>query len=375
MSKFRDHFALNRDISYLNAAYMGPMPIVSGQAGVNAVERRVARYWEFSPSEFFEATEKLRASVAILWGTLPRNIAIIPSVSYGAETAAHNIPLESGDEILIPQDDFPSDVYPWLEAAKRTGAVVNFVARPLDFDWTRAFLERIGPQTKIVSVPLSDWSDGTRFDLRSISQACKGAGARLVVDVSQSFGAVPFAISDFDPDFVFSVGYKWQLGPYGLSYMYVADRWHDGVPLENNWLNRRGSEDFSRLIEYRSEYQDGARRFDSGQRSQFNLTPMAVESMMLLREVTVSEIYTHVSGLVAELNESLLALGYLLPAPHFLAGHMLGARHRNWPDMSPLVKRLKERGVFVSARGSALRVSPHLYNDREDILRFLEALV
>jgi len=371
---YQRYFQLNRDIVYLNAAYMGPLPVAAAQAGVDAIAQRTERFWEIQAPDFFENTEKLRSSVATLWGTMPRNVAIVPSVSYGVETAVKNIRLPTGSEILLPQDEFPSDVYPWAEAAQRDGARVTFVARPENGDWTLAFLSQISPQTSLVSVPLSDWSDGTVFDLRLISRRCKEVGARFVVDVSQSFGAVPFSIADFDPDFMFSVGYKWQLGPYGLSYLYVADRWLDGAPLENSWLNRRGSEDFSRLVQYRNEYQDGARRFDSGQRSQFQLTPIAVESMRLLREVSVPAIFTHVNSLLADIYEGLQGLGFQLPPAQNLTGHMLGARHRNWPDMSPLVKRLRDAGLLVSARGSALRIAPHLYNDRLDVARLLGTL-
>ncbi len=350
------------------------MPIASAQAGVDAITRRTARYWETIPSDFFDASERLRSKVATLWGTMPRNVALIPSVSYGVETAVKNLRLQPGQEILLPQDDFPSDVYPWIEAARRDGAQLNFVHRPENGDWTGAFLACISPKTALVSVPLADWTDGAYFDLKQISRRAREVGARFIVDVSQSFGVVPFSIADFDPDFLFSTGYKWQLGPYGMAYLYVADRWLDGQPLENNWINRRGSEDFSRLIEYRGEYQDGARRFDAGERSQFHLTPMAVESLSLIYELTVPAIFAHVTSLVADIYEGLQGLGFNLPPAQFLAGHMLGARHRHWPDMNPLVKRLRDRGVHVSARGSAMRIAPHLYNDRQDVARLLGIL-
>lgn len=371
---FQDHFQLNKEIVYFNAAAWSPMPIASAQAGLDSITKRAARYHELTPHDFFEASERLRSKVAALWGTLPGNVALVPSVSYGVETAVKNLRLKRGVEALLPQADFPSDVYPWLESAMHEGARVCFVARPEVGDWTSAFLERIGPQTGVVSVPFADWTDGSYFDLKQISRRCKEVGAYLVVDVSQSFGAVPFAISDFEPDFLFSTGYKWQLGPYGLAYLYVADRWLEGAPVENNWINRRGSEDFSRLIEYRPEYQDGARRYDAGERSQFHLTPMALESMKLLHDLTVPAIFAHVTSLLADIYEGMQGLGFVLPPAQFLAGHMLGARHRNWPDMNPLVKRLKDRGVHVSARGPAMRVAPHLYNDRQDVARFLGIL-
>ncbi len=373
-AEFRDFFSMPDDLVYFNASYLTPLPQLSAAAGTMAIAQREESFWEFATSEFFDSTEKLRSLVAILWGTLPHNIAVVPSVSYGVETAVRAIPLGPGDEVVIPQDDFPSNVYPWAEATKNTGARIVMVPRPHDFNWTRQICESIRRTTRVVSVPLTDWSDGTLFDLKVISQRAREVGAALVVDVSQSFGAQPFSISDFDPDFLFSVGYKWQLGPYGLSYLYVADRWREAQPIENAWLNRKGSEDFTRLSEYREEYQEGARRFDAGQRSQFHLTPMALESMRLLREVTIAKIQTHNQKLVSTLHQGMTGLGFQMAPLERLAGHMLGVRHRNWPDMNPLVRRLKDRRVFASARGPCLRISPHLYNHEGEVEIFLAAV-
>lgn len=379
-SSFRRHFVLPDDIIYLNAAYMTPLPVAAGQVGVAAIEKRTAGVWTTTASDFFEPSERLRAIVASLWGVIPRNVALVPSVSYGVETMVKNIHLDAGADILVPQDDFPSGIYPWADAANRARAQMVVVPRPNDFNWTQAVLNqldrsvRAGRKVAVVSIPYSDWSDGTCFDLRVISAACQAVGACLAVDLSQSFGAVPVAISEFEPDFLFSVGYKWQLGPYGLSYLYVADKWLGGVPMENGWLNRRGSDDFARLVEYQHEYQDGARRFDSGQRSQFQLTPMAIESLGLLREISIPAIFAHGNELVGLLHDQLSVLGFEVPPLHLLAGHMIGVRHKNWPDMAPLVKRLRERSIFVSARGSALRIAPHLYNTKEEIERFIIAL-
>lgn len=376
-SDYRKHFLIPSDITYLNAAYMSPMPISSGQMGVSAIESRTAAVWKTNPVDFVEPSEKLRGMIAGLWGVMPRNVALVPSVSYGVEIAVKNFKLPLHSEILVPKDDFPSNVYPWMSLCSASQTRIRYVSRPADFDWTAAFINQMetihksGGQVGVVSVPACDWSDGTRFDIPTLSAYCRKHGSRLVVDVSQAFGAVPISVADYNADFVFSVGYKWQLGPYGLSYLFVADQWLEGAPLENAWLNRRGSDDFARLVEYQNEFQDGARRFDSGQRSQFHLTPMATESARLLKEATIPAIFSHVNGLVKVLHEQLAILGFSVPPLTLLTGHMVGARHRNWPDMAPLVKRLREQNVFVSARGDAMRISPHLYNDLNDIDRFI----
>ncbi len=373
-NQFRSHFELSREVVYLNAAYMGPLPLRAAKAGIAAIEKRSHQCWQTASTDFFDPSEDLRAEVAKLWSARADNIALVPSVSYGVETAAKNIQFSEGDEILIPAEDFPSNVYPWMEVAKKTGAKLITVPRPENYNWAQAMIEAMSERTKLVSAPVCDWSDGTYFDLAQIVKACRARRAALIVDVSQSFGAVPFDVTKIDPDFVVSVGYKWQLGPYGLAYLYVANRWLNGTPLENNWITRAGSEDFSRLVEYKDAYQQGARRFDGGERTQFHLTPMALGALQLLSEVSVPQIHSHVQTLTETLHSGLRDLRFEIAPREASCGHMIGARHERLANMATLAARLKTKNVFVSARGSALRISPHLYNDAEDVARFLTVL-
>ena len=108
------------------------------------------------------------------------------------------------------------------------------------------------------------WTDGSLIDLAAVSARAQDVGARLVIDGSQSIGAMPLDVGALQPDFVVTVGYKWLLGPFGLGYLYVAEQHRNGEPIEHNWIVRSGSEDFARLIDYRDTYQPGARRFDVG---------------------------------------------------------------------------------------------------------------
>lgn len=319
--------------------------------------------WNFQTSDFFTGCDELRGLVANLLKTSSDNIALVPAVSYGVETAVLNLPVPAGKKVLMPEGEFPSNVYAWKERA--------FVPRPANHDWTSAFLAAIDETTAVVSVPQTDWSDGSHFDLVKISQKAKAVGAALVVDISQSFGVSPIDVKDFDPDFLFSVGYKWQLGPYGVSYMYVADRHLGGQPLENNWLNRRCSDDLTKLTEYTDEFHMGARRFDSGQHSNFALNPMAIEAMKVLNSVTPEKIFAHIRALNENLVSGLTNLGFEVVPQNRRTGHIIGARAPGGVCVKDLCVRLREKNIFVSVRCNSLRISPHIYNNEQDIQRFL----
>ncbi|WP_413289044.1 aminotransferase class V-fold PLP-dependent enzyme [Bdellovibrio sp. HCB337] len=343
------------------------------EAGVQAVSFK-EQPWRLQPSDFFTGCDELRSLVANLLKGKADNVALIPAVSYGVETAVVNLPLKAGQKVLIPEGEFPSNVYPWQSACAEVGAEIVFVPRPATYDWAEAFISAIDEKTAVVSVPQTDWSDGSHFDLVRISQKAKAVGAALVVDISQSFGVSPIDIRSFDPDFLFSVGYKWQLGPYGVSYMYVADRHLNGKPLENNWVNRRSSEDFTRLTEYTNEYQVGARRFDSGQHSNFALNPMAIEAMKTLNEITPEKIFAHITGLNDVLVQGLNSSGFEVVPAHRRTGHMIGARGPAGLCVKDLCGRLREKDIYVSVRCNSLRISPHIYNTKEDIEKLLREL-
>jgi selenocysteine lyase/cysteine desulfurase len=359
---YRALFNIPDSVCFLNSAFISPQMKKVTEVGVEAVFFK-EQPWRLQTSDFFTGCDELRGLVANLLKTSADNIALIPAVSYGVETAVLNLPVPTGKTVLMPEGEFPSNVYPWKSR--------TFVARPADYDWTSAFLAAIDENTAVVSVPQTDWSDGSHFDLVRISQKAKSVGAALVVDISQSFGISPVDVKAFDPDFLFSVGYKWQLGPYGVSYMYVADRHLAGKPLENNWVNRRCSEDFTKLTEYTDEYHVGARRFDSGQHSNFALNPMAIEALNFLNTVTPEKIFAHITALNETLVSGLEDLDFEMVPQNRRTGHMIGAKAPSGACVKDLCGRLREKNIFVSVRCNSLRISPHIYNNEQDIQKFL----
>jgi selenocysteine lyase/cysteine desulfurase len=257
----RDLFEIPNDIVYLNCAYMSPQLRPAREVGEKAISRK-SRPWEITPDDFFEDAEENRALFARLVGGDADGVAIIPSVSYGISVAAANLDVREGEKIVILEDQFPSNVYAWGELAERSGARLVTLPRPEDFDWTRALLEEIDSGTAVVAVPNCHWTDGSLVDLARVGERVREAGAALVVDAIQSLGAHPFDVSEVRPDFLVAASYKWLLGPYGVGFMYVGEEYREGKPIEHNWINRRGSQDFSGLVAYQDAFQPGARRYD-----------------------------------------------------------------------------------------------------------------
>src|SRR5690349_7533814 len=355
----RHLFDIPDDVAFLNCAYISPLPKASLAAGEEGV-RRKARPWTIAPPDFFTTSEAVRGLFAGLINAKADDIAFAPAVSYGMAQAAYNIPLAKSQAIVTLAEQFPSNVYPWMDLAERTGATFVSVPRPTDDDWTAALLARIDSSTGLVAVPHCHWTDGGLLDLEAVAAACRRAGAALAVDATQSVGALPLDVKRIDPDFVAVASYKWLLGPYSLGFLYVAPRRQGGRPIEHNWIARRDSENFAGLVNYRREFQAGARRFDVGERSNFALMPVAEASLKLLDEWTVPQILKTLSRRTAAIAERARAdLGIDSVAAHRRAGHYLGLRFAIPPD---LPARLAAEHVHVSVRGQAMRVTPHLWN-------------
>jgi selenocysteine lyase/cysteine desulfurase len=368
----RDLFEIPEEIAYLNCAYMSPQLRPVREIGERAVARK-SRPWEITPGDFFKDVEKTRTLFARLVGADAEGVALIPSVSYGIAVAAANVKVEPRKNILILEDQFPSNVYAWRELAARKGAKLVTVPRPADHDWTSAVLRQLHENTAVVAMPNCHWTDGSILDLARVGASAREAGAALVVDGIQSLGAHPFDVAEVGPDFLVASAYKWLLGPYGIGFMYVGEEYRDGVPIEHNWINRRGSEDFSGLVDYEEVLQPGARRYDFGERSNFVLLPMANEALRQILDWGVENVSETIGRLTDLIEEEAKRHGIeAIPAKR-RARHMVGLKlGSSAPE--DLATRLAEKRIFVSVRGETVRVSPHLYNTAEDVERLFAAL-
>jgi selenocysteine lyase/cysteine desulfurase len=369
----RHLFDIPDEVAFFNCAYVSPLPKASVLAGEEGL-RRKSRPWTIAPADFFTASEAVRASFAGLINAAASDIAFAPAVSYGMAQAAHNIALARSQTIVTLAEQFPSNIYPWMDLAERTGATFVSVPRPADDDWTAALLARIDASTGIVAVPHCHWTDGGLIDLVAVGAACRRVGAALCIDGTQSVGALPLDVARIDPDFVAVAGYKWLLGPYSLGYLYVAPRRQNGRPIEHNWIARRGSEDFAGLVNYQQDYQDGARRFDVGERSNFALMPAAQSSLGLLARWSVPRVHATLrlrTTAIADRARADFGIGSV-PSDR-RAGHYLGLR---FPGGIPadLPARLAASNVHVSVRGAAVRVTPHVWNTDEDVEKLFGVL-
>ena len=376
---FKPLFSLPDGLHYLNCAYMAPLSRRVAAAGHTAIDRLEAPS-RVPPSDFFDPCDEVRARFARLVNVPdPRRIALIPSVSYAMATVARNVDVAADRNIVLVEGQFPSNVHVWRRLATSSRTELRSVPAPRTDgdrarDWNDAVTAAIDERTALVSVPPFHWTDGSRFDLGEIGDRARDRGALLIVDGTQAVGAVPFDCTRVAPDALVCAGYKWLTGPYSVGVAYFGPAFDGGAPLEENWITRRGSDDFAGLATGPDEYRPGAVRYDVGERSNFVLLPMLGEALAQVLEWSPRTVEAHTRALTDAAAEALRDLGCGIEEDAWRAPHILGVRLPARLDPVELARELHRRHVSVSVRGRGLRVAPHLYNDADDLAALVEVV-
>lgn len=369
-------FDIPDDVIYLDAAYISPIPRSAVEAGQKGGAVKGAP-WEMTIDAFYDGPEQARELAAGFIGANAGDVAVIPATSYGIAVAAANVPAPAGSVILMMENEHTSHRYAWYELAGRTGAQVVAVPRQQDGSWGEALVAAIRSSKAPVSVvagTLVHWFEGMTVDIEAVAEAAREAGAALVMDGTQWVGAVPFDVRRVRPDFLSFATYKFLVGPYRLAFLYADPAWHTkGRPIEFHSWNRAGGERPDFYLETMPDYLPGARRFDMGERSDFAVLPVAIEAMKVHRRWGLEAVHHR----LAHLNRCVWCeagrLGLSGPAEKYRTDHIavveLGGRYR--PDLAQV---LRERGAFVTVRGTKMRVTPHVYNEEADIIRLFELI-
>lgn len=359
---------------------MSPLMKSVEEAGIKGIRRKLQPN-HVSGDDFFTESEELRREFGKLINCdEPNRMVIIPSVSYGMANVANNILLEAGDEILIVDEQFPSNVYPWIKIADKSGAIIKTITPPdtkvnRGKIWNKLILESINPKTKLVACGHIHWADGTLFDLVSIREKTREVSALLVIDGTQSIGAIPFDVQLIQPDALVTAGYKSMMGPYSLGMAYYGPVFDHGNPIEENWINRFESENFANLVNYNENYQPKALRYEVGEHSNFILVPMLLNSLNVLNKLGAENIKNYCDSIVTEPIQNLVEHEFWVEDSEYRASNLFGIRLPDTMTMQEAKSRLDRSNVFVSYRGDCIRISPNIFNTQEDLEVLVHALI
>jgi selenocysteine lyase/cysteine desulfurase len=358
---------------------MSPLLKSAIKAGTEGLKRKSAPYNIF-PKDFFDPATGLKKLFAALIDTEEEHrIACIPSVSYGIANVTNNIILSPGDEIVMIEDQFPSNFYSWKNLAEKYNAVIKTIRKPDSGNsvakrWNEDVLNAITSKTKVVAMCQVHWADGTLFDLLSIRKKTREHNALLIIDGTQSVGAYPFSVKTIQPDALICASYKWLLGPYTYGFGYYGSYFDAGAPIEESWKNRMDSVNFDNLTHYQDAYKESANRYSMGEMGNFIAIPMLTASLNQILEWTPSGIQNYCREISEDALIEMQKIGFTINDEKYLCHHLIGIEIPDFINKDTMKEAFKNNNIYLSFRGDYMRISPHLYNTKEDFTLLLNCI-
>ncbi|HYL63381.1 MAG TPA: aminotransferase class V-fold PLP-dependent enzyme [Candidatus Methylomirabilis sp.] len=375
---WREEWFEFEDATYLNLAGQSPMPKVS----LRAVQAALAdkKHPHHKPdSVFFEIPNRIRANIAQLIGSKPEELAITTGASAGVAAVAYALDWRPGDEVVTAAREFPLQYTLWKPMEEREGITLKIVAPRERFLTAEDLIAAMTPRTRVVSVSLVRFDDGSLLDARRVADACHAQGALLVLDVSQSCGAVPMNVNELGADFLVSAGYKWLLGPFGTGFFWIKKELLSSMrPAPFNWMAVKGSDNFANLNFRDPKPADNANRWDAAEwASHFNFNLVALDAslefVLWVGAETVEQHNRHlIETMFARLpKDRCVAASPLDPSRRGPYGCFAARSAEKTVEM---YEKLQKANVIVSLREGNIRVSPYLYNTERDIDKLISVI-
>jgi selenocysteine lyase/cysteine desulfurase len=351
---------------FLNHASTGPLPQRALDATAEFNQLR-AELYRLPDTLQFSTLDRSRELIARLIGARTSEIGLATNTSFGINLAAFSLPLSPGDVVLTPDHEFPANIYPWMQAAVKRGLEYRRVPTCGGCIDTESLIAALDDsRVRVLSVSWVGFAFGACLDLHALSDACRERDIYFVVDAIQGLGPLTIDVSTLHIDILACGAQKWLLSPWGSGFVYVReDLMRTLEPHDVSWLGVRGSDDFTRLLDYDLAWRDTARRFE------FITLPFQDfvglnASLELFFELGPNEIAAHIKGLADRIVQwaEHHSVEVVTPtAPDRRAG-IIAVRP---PDAREASTKLREAGVTHSFREGAIRLSPHAYNTSAEI--------
>lgn len=367
-NRYRNFFPHLSHQIYFNHAGISPMNARAQSALKEFYRKRLDEDIEFWP-EAIERKQLLKARIGQLINASAENIALVGNTSAGLNVLALGLDWQPGDRILLNDFEFPSNVVPFVNL-QRKGVEIDFVHHRQGRIEIADLAKNLHPHTRVLSISFVEFLNGFKNDLAAIGEICRRHGIIFAVDAIQGLGALQMDMEQMGIDFLASGGHKWLMWPAGLGFVYIAPRIFEQIyPAQAGWLSVKTPWEF---FNYRQEFAPDAQRFEPGT---FNtggvIAATATVEMML--EIGTQNIQTKVlentEYLMSQLQNTGLRIFTDTRPQHRSA--IVTFEH---PQAEALFDFLKKNRITVSLREGKIRVSPHFYNNRDDIDMFLQTM-
>jgi selenocysteine lyase/cysteine desulfurase len=367
---FRSQMPVTAECAYFDHAAVAPLPEPARRAVV-AWADDTARHGDMHWKQWSERADSVRGRAAALLGAEPAEVALVRNTTEGINLVAEGFPWQPGDNVVVPEDEFPSNLFPWLNLASRGVETRRVACRDgrLDLDELAAACDE---RTRLISASWIGYATGWRNDVDALVEIAHQRGAYLFLDAIQGLGVFPLDVRDTPIDFLAADGHKWLLGPEGAGVLYVRGEHLPLLrPLGLGWNSVVHAGDFSRTD---LQLKPTAARYEGGTCPMPGMVGLAA-SLELLAQYDVQAIAARLIELTDLACQRLTDIGATIASDRTPA-HRSGIVAFTLPGRDPMAtrKRCLENNVVLSCRGGRLRISPHAYNNEQDIERLIEAI-
>ena len=372
IEKLRDNFPVTQNLIYFNHAAVGPLPLSSSKKAEaflqDATNNGCLNYLDWIKDE-----DKVRSMAATLVGGSADEIAFVKNTSTGISMVAQGLKWERGDNVIIPESEFPANAYPWFNL-KDKGVEVRLVKERDGRLLPENFEALMDERTRLLSVSWVEFASGFMNNISALGDICHKRGILFCVDAIQGLGVFEMDVEKHHIDFLAADGHKWLLAPEGLGILYVSARVIDN--LHPSFVGWHSVEDASNYLPYHfDKIRKDAKKFEEGSPNLLGTFALGA-SLELLLHVGIKNICERVLKLTDLLAEGLTKRGYQVLSPRGdgeKSGILIfssGDEEKN----QVLFDFLNRGKVFCALRGRGVRLSPHFYNTEEEVERFFQIL-
>jgi len=373
-NQFRDLMPVTKKWAYLDHAAVAPLPQPAADWVTKWMTESMNEGDAVWPT-WARRLDEIRETAARLIGAAATEIAFVPNTTFGINLVADGFDWKPGDNVVIPDHEFPSNLYPWM-ALENRGVGVRIV----ELDGHKICPQRIADacddRTRIVSASWVGYASGYRMDVAEIAQVVHDAGALFFLDAIQGMGVFPLDVVKSNVDFLAADGHKWMLGPEGAGIFYVAQEHMDKLrPMNVGWNSVKQGNDYSNV---KLDIKDNALRYEGGSPNMVGNFGLGGSLDLLERfglAADTSAIGDRVMENSAKLHEGLKQAGATVFSSAD-ANYGSGIVSFEIPGKESGLMRLEmlKRNIVTSFRGGRIRAAIHCYNDQADIDQVVAAV-
>lgn len=372
LSRYRKEFPFTKKVAFLKHASFGPLPQRSWKATQEYYSYLKVEKTDDIDKDAFHKLDEIRILLAKMIHAQPAEIAFVTNTTYGLNIAAWGLDLKPGDKILLPDVEFPANVYPWTNLRQK-GVEVEFIPSKDGFFDMDNFVKAIDQRTKVLALSSVQFFNGYKNDLKTIGKICTEKDIFFVVDAIQGIGAVDLDVREHQIDLLSCGGEKWLLSSLGTGFFYLSSQAKRKVNLSFfSWLSVDWKLNFTDVMKFDLQPFSSARRFELGTYP-YSLLWTMHSSLELLSEIGIKTIEKHNLGLLDVLIDGLQKKGYRITSS-LEDDHRSSILSFSGKNIRSIFEKLQKKNILVSLREGSIRVSPHFYNTQEEINRLLEFL-